>query len=251
VKGLARLPNTSELASAYREMEGLAESASGENEIEGKTAKYSQWARLDPRLAEVLTGFLGRNWSRLNVVRLLTHLSYEPWPRAILVPLRFVEVEASSKRERQASRTFERQALPAFERHALRSLIAAIDEAFPECTNDLFFIPLQRPNRVITDEAVTLLSEPYLRSGYIGSVSLLAKGRLPEGATVLSTGARGRLLHKMRDELARGGTLTVAAYRLRCKGLVSRRQAQRDLEESPLFEAVGFTRGRRYRRRLA
>jgi hypothetical protein len=104
---------------------------------------------------------------------------------------------------------------------------------------------------VITDEAVTLLSEPYLRSGYIGSVSLLAKGRLPDGATVLSIGARGRLLHKMRNELAKGGTLTVAAYRLRCKGLVSRRQAQRDLEESPLFEAVGFTRGRRYRRRLA
>lgn len=243
MRGLARLPKPAEFAEAYRKLEGSMEASSDQNEIEALVAIYSQWARLDPRLAEILTGFLRRNWQKLNMLVVMKKLSAEPWPRAILVPLRFVEIEVTFEGEPRA--------VSGYERGALRALINAIDEAFPDCTNDLYFIPLQRPNRVITEEAVSLLSEPYLRSGYVGSVSLLAKGRLPEGATVLSSGARGRLLHKIRNELAKGETLTVAQYILRCRGLISRRQAQRDLEESDLFEPVGFTRNRRYRRRLA
>lgn len=240
VKGLKRLPRNLELNSAYTELE-----SSGPPEREErragrerdplaipKLALYSQWARLDARLAEVLTGYLLWKGANLEIGNLLRELSNQPWPRAILVPLRFVELAAASD----------------FQRIAVRAVIESIEEAFPAKSNDLFFIPLQRMNRVVLNEAIGLCSSPYVRSGFLGSASLLAKGRQPEGATTLGAPIRKRILESFLSRLSLGESFSVEDYLAECNGQVTRRQAQRDLEQSKRLRPKGHTRGRRYER---
>ncbi len=225
MKGLRTLPLTSDLLRAYRELEGSVVIA------EDRLALLSQWARLEPRLAELLTGYLQRRWAQLNVMGLVKALEQQPWPRAILVPLRFVELSVVDK----------------VERAVLRGYIDSIERTFSEKSNDLFFIPLQRMNRVVLAEAIDFQGMPYVRSGFVGSVSLLAKGRIPEGVTTLDARARERVIGEMAALLRYGETIAVEDYMRRCRGLVSRRQAQRDLARSPLLVASGFTRNHRYR----
>lgn len=234
MKGLLAIPKTSDLQIAYAELESHTNRPSDrarEISVE-RVALLSQWARLDPRLAEILTGYLCTNWAGLNVLKLLQELSAQPWPRAILVPLRFVEAVFVDSTE-----------IP---RAVLRGLINTIEEAFPEKSNDLFFIPLQRMNRVLLDQALDFQSLPYRRSGYIGAASLLAKGRMPAEATIIGRQERGRVLEDLIRTMHRGEILAVEDYIERCQGRVSRRQAQRDLEASPKLKAVGFTRAKRY-----
>lgn len=227
MKGLRTLPHTDDLLRAYRELEGSFVV------LENRLALLSQWARLDPRLAELLTGYLQRHWAQLNVMALVKALEQQPWPRAILVPLRFVELSVVDK----------------FERAVLRGYIDSIERAFSEKSNDLFFIPLQRMNRVVLAEAIDFQGMPYVRSGFVGSVSLLAKGRLPDGTTALDVRARERVIVEMAALLKKEETISVDDYMRRCRGLISRRQAQRDLARSPLLVASGYTRNQRYRAR--
>lgn len=227
MKGLTSLPKTSELRAAYATLESKSPAISVQ-----QVALYSQWARLDARLAEVLTGYLLREGADFPLVTLLRELSAQPWPRAILVPLRFVELSESDR----------------MRRIAIRAMIESIEEAFPEKSNDLFFIPLQRMNRVILNDAIGLRSSPYVRSGFIGSASLLAKGRQPEGATTLGAPIRKRILEIFLSRLSLGESFSVEDYLAECNGQVTRRQAQRDLEHSKRLKAKGHTRGRRYER---
>jgi hypothetical protein len=226
LKGLEALPKTSDLLIAYTALESRAPIE------ESRLALLSQWARLDSRLAELLTGYLQFAWHGYNSVNLLHALSEFPWPRAILVPLRFVETVAGDETQ--------------IKRVALRSLISAVEEAFPEKTNDLYFIPLQRMNRVLLNQAIDFQSLPYRRSGYIGSASLLAKGRIPQQATIVGAKERARILDEIILTLRRGDELAVEDYIGKLQGRVSRRQAQRDLESSPKLKSVGFTRSKRY-----
>lgn len=238
MKGLLSVPTVEELRKAYSRLERLDGDLSDdlpENEI----AMYSQWARLDPRLAELLTEYLLRHGHQIHAFKLLNALVSLPWPRALLVPLRFAELKLRADRDPRIA--------------AFDVLVSAIERAFPTKTNDLYFIPLQRPNRILTEEAILYQSEPYARSGFVGAASLLSKGRVPLDTTVMTKGARQRVLQRLIGESSKKGSgkeITVESYITACKGMVSRRQAQRDLENEPQLKAIGFTRNRRYRRVL-
>lgn len=186
---------------------------------------------------KLLTGYLYANWPGLNALKLLQALSAQPWPRAILVPLRFVETALVD------TNLIDTTEIP---RTVLRGLIKTIEEAFPQKSNDLYFIPLQRMNRVLLDQALDFQSLPYRRSGYIGAASLLAKGRMPDDSTIVGRQERARILDELIRTLQRGEILAVEDYIQRCQGRVSRRQAQRDLKASPKLKAIGFTRSKRY-----
>lgn len=247
MRGLRALPQTDDLLEAYREIEKRGDGLRSDQALsEKQIAVYSQWSRLDPRLAELFTGYLERWGHEIHIFRFLRELESLPWPRAILVPLRFAEIKLTF-----GMKTAEASLGPKASRVAtLHALINSIDRTFPEKSNDLFFIPLQRLNRVLTDEMIDLQTEPYARAGFIGSAPLFAKGQTPDGATLMTKGARERLLLRMIGGKPASGTredLTVDRYMTACRGLVSRRQAQRDLDAEPRLKAIGFTRNRRYR----
>ncbi|MDX9730243.1 MAG: hypothetical protein RBT63_00595 [Bdellovibrionales bacterium] len=129
---------------------------------------------------------------------------------------------------------------------ALKALIHAIEQRFPQKSDDLFFIPLQRPNRVVIENEIARKSKPYTQSGFIGSASLLAKGRVPEKRTLLSQKTRQLLLDQITETLLENTSISVSDYINSCGGAISRRQAQRDLESNPNLKAIGHTRNRRY-----
>jgi hypothetical protein len=219
MKGLAALPALEQLAAAYNDLQSRKTALPLAD-----LALWSQWARLDPRLAQMLVQHLARFWRQFAWGEMLMHLQTQPWPRALLVLLRFAQL-----------------AVAAGDRSHLKAIINIVDMSTPGISQQLFFIPLQRPPTVVIEEEVQFRTEPYVRSGYLGSQSLLSNTRWPSGTTALAKSARQQILTNL---LAAGRPITVTEYRQACRNLVARRQAQRDLAQ--MAQGKGFTRNRYY-----
>jgi hypothetical protein len=216
VHGLSQIPTLDEIASAANDLQRR-------EAIDASTlALYTQWARLDPRFAEILVDYVGSTWANLRVGEFINALIQLPWPRAAVVILDFA-------------------ALARDDEH-LRSLSSGLLRGLPPMEGtQLFFVPLRWPNAVVLRNELLFNVDPYRRSGFIGSQSLLSRARWPL-ATRLPRRARNRIL---RDLLDQGRDITVAEYRRQCRDLISVRQAQRDLAQHA--KPKGFTRNRRYR----
>lgn len=225
MKGLTKLPNKNDMSRAAH----VIQQCTGPLPAR-KLALFSQWSRLDPRFAEIMVRHLADSWSAIPGGDLLKALNSQPWPRAILVLLWFAE--------RLVPRT-DRKHFQCFARALADSL-----DLMPTTTPQLFFIPLQRPNSVVMDAEVSFRSKPYLKAGYIGSQSLLSRAQWPREQTFLRPNERLRILKNL---LRQKEQITVNDYREACKGMVSRRQAQRDLAQTADYS--GFTQRRRYRAR--
>lgn len=222
MRGLFAIPTLRELQGAYNHLQ------STQSLVDTDTLSlYSQWARLDPRFAEILVGHLRSHWDQIPLGRLIEALRVQPWPRAMAVLLRFVDLMVAPN-----------------ERKALGHLVGAIEDAFPPPAPELFFIPLQGPSPVVLREELSFPSNPYSDVGYIGSQSLLSRARYPSNRTLLAPEERRRLLKEL---LARKRVVNVDDYIQACKGMVSRRQAQRDLRSYADVSPKGFTRGRIYK----
>lgn len=221
MKGLVKIPDTQDLVAAYNQLQSTEKILPVD-----QLALYSQWARLDPRLGEILVSHLIKFVSQLAIGSLRESLAKQPWPRSMLVLLRFAELGVSDDDKRLF-------------RHFFHFLNTSFEEDAPQ----LFFIPLQKSNAVIMKEEVEKRSLPYVDSGFIGSQSLLPKSRWPKSRTVLKIQERLAIL----EELFRSRTtVTVADYVQACKGMIATRQAQRDLAERG--QGSGRTRRRKYRR---
>jgi hypothetical protein len=223
MKGLEAVPCVTELRQAFDRLQSARALLSIP-----QIALYSQWARLDPRLAEILVGHFTKYWREIAPGALIQSLSQYPWPRSIAVLLRFTAL-----------------ALKASDRETTRHLIGAIEAAFPAPSWQLYFIPLQVPNSVILRDEVKYRTEPYMQSGYIGAQSLLSQAKSPANRTIMPADQRKQLLI---DLLRKQNSVTVFDYIQACKGMVSRRQAQRDLTSFTGTVARGFTRSRAYHR---
>lgn len=221
MKGLASVPSKKDLLSA-------ANIAQTRPLTDEEIALFSQWARFDPRFAEILVANLALNWTGISLGRVTSALMNQPWPTVLIVLLRFSEWLVA-KNERKAFRIF------------LTAVEALLKPARKEVPPQLFFIPLQRPSTVITHDEVNLRSSPYSAGGFIGSQPLLSRAKPPSEQTLLAPDVRRLILRQL---LANRAVISMEEYRAACKGLVSVRQAQRDLRE--LAHARGHTRNRRY-----
>lgn len=195
-----------------------------------RLALYSQWARLDERFAQILVSYLKQNWRHIAHVELLAELQKQVWPRAILVPLRFVAIE-----------------LKGGEKKLLQTLIAWLEKNLPPFAAQMFFIPLQRPIASILKREVELASTPYTQSGFIGSQSLLSRSRWPKGITVLQSHLRRQRLEDLLEQTPERPIISVADYMRACQGMVSVRQAQRDLKAATKTLKFRLRRSRRKR----
>jgi hypothetical protein len=224
LKGLNSVPGIRDLQRAYDRLQSSAELI----EVD-LLALYTQWARLDPRLAEILTGHLSQHWREIPLGRLIELLDRQPWPRAIAVPLRFVALGLKSKVERKT----------------ILHMVAAIEGSFAKPAAQLYFIPLRLPNVVVMRKEIEFRSTPYLQSGFLGAQPLLPRARPPTNRTLMPPRQRHRILAELFKHQP---SLTVNDFVRACHGLVSKRQAQRDLRAFSGSSAKGFTRGRIYRR---
>src|SRR4051812_43370242 len=89
MKGLAKIPSSSKLASAYKSLQSDSFS-------ERDLAIWSQWSRLDPRLGEILVKAISSTWKNLSPVKLNAEIKNQPWPAALGVLLDFAKEEILS-----------------------------------------------------------------------------------------------------------------------------------------------------------
>jgi hypothetical protein len=233
--GLVDLPGTADLGRAY---EALLHGRP-ERPDEAQLALYAQWARFDPRLAEIWVRFVGERWKSLNPVALNEALAAQPWPAAGAVLLEFAVRAAAAEEGR--------------ERPALWKKLAT--GGIAPAPLEQYFIGSRLPGGTAMLEDARFPLREYRRWGYLSREILFNKQRLPSGAPGPRAAAGTHALEPevrrevLRALLERSPRLSTRQYWEALGRSVSLRQAERDLAASPLVKAEGGTRGRRFVRR--
>lgn len=218
MKGLLKIPSSQELEKAYTNLQSKLK-------INEETfGLYSQWARFDPRLAEILIGTLAKHWKNISPLLLHENLVKQPWPSSMGVILDFCQVVVS-KSERKL-----------FEKWKDLVLLEIPKENFGQ-----YFIGLRAfgGHEMKKDSLLSLY--PYLNWGYLGRDVLLKNAPLKISWIPLS-------LRKRRLKELKLSRVTVRSYREALENKVSQRQAQRDLKNSGL-KNLGSTQAKIYFRK--
>jgi hypothetical protein len=227
VRGLTTIPSIDDLSKAYDCLQNRS------NEIHVQVeelALWSQWARFDPRLAEIWVKYISTHWREIPPAALNQKLSELPWPAAagMLIDqvsffLRFPKNKlnfAGFKLWRQAATLGFQPA--SFELYFIGTRAFAGVEAFKDALQPLRF---------------------YENHGYFGR-DLLQNKAHPNGQTLISVEVRMSVLAALCKNRPR---ISIRDYRDALSGGVSRRQAEKDLENHPILVPIGRTKGRYFR----
>ena len=200
MRGLNRFPRSSEL------VEGTNRLQTNHSIPADVFALYTQWARLDPRFAEIVVTSIARTWQTLALGDFMGALEQSPWPQAAVVLFRFAALDAKDSH--------------------LTVMCDALAKLYPpRSSHGLFFIPLTWPNSVVTRNELKFNTKIYARSGFIGSQALRSRGRWPIDETHLTRSARRQIF---KTPFASKPKVSVTEYRDACRNMISTRQAQRD-----------------------
>lgn len=244
--GLATIPGATDLERAYRLL--FVRSSRGTGRARQPTcaelALFSQWARFDPRLAEILVQYVIVTWRRIHPVELHQALHTQPWPGACAVLLEFAERGVG--------------AAGGCDSAVFRHWKAAVTAHVALANWEQFFIGQRRIGGEAMQGDARFAFEEYRRWGYLAREILFNKQRLPvdsprAGATGPERDRSAAGTHRLgvttRLEILK--TLLERSARLRARDYweaigrsVSLRQAERDLKASGLVRARGRTRAR-------
>jgi hypothetical protein len=78
MKGLDRFPDKKQILDAYDKLKWFSTTVTASD-----LALFSQWARLEPTMAELVTEHLRDNWRSINPKELNRSLQSQPWPSTI------------------------------------------------------------------------------------------------------------------------------------------------------------------------
>jgi len=220
MKGLTDIPSFTQLSKAYRALETQRPSIS-------EIILFTQWSRLDPRLAELLIKKFVTSWRDYSPVDLNSEIKKMPWPAALGVLLSITEFYISSS---------DLMLFRAWKNCTLASVIPAQGE--------LYFFGTRTPGSTLVLKDVTMSLKPYSQWGYYGRDPLGSK---------LEVSNRTRLEKKMRmkilkDLLKKRSHVSVKDYREALSQMVSTRVAELDLKSLPGLKAVGRTKGLVYKK---
>ncbi|MCM2278647.1 MAG: hypothetical protein NDJ89_11290 [Oligoflexia bacterium] len=221
LKGLERIPSLDELAQAYSELQNAKDALPAE-----RLALWSQWSRLDPRLAEQLVAHLSRYWRDLNPLELHTALVDQPWPAALGVLLEYAKERAQEPR-------------------LMKAWNALVLSGIPVAEGELFFIGLRQFAGKLMREDARLSHKHYRRWGYLGRETLFNKA-VSGDKTRLAPEIRAQLLEELLSDRQR---ITVREYREALGGQITARMAELDLRAHPRLVPRSRTKGRYYLKR--
>jgi hypothetical protein len=233
MRGLAKLPTESELAQAYQELLGLrALSEAGASDRvpeEAQWALWSQWARLDPRFAELLTQRLAKDWAEIHPLKLNQELKRQPWPAVFGVLIEQASEFLVAKPRRSVFRSW------------AQCVMNEIDPA----PGELFFVGLRKLAGKEMRLDATLALTLYRKWGYLGRELLVNKSARFKG-TLLPPEAREAALSELIKARRRFSTRDYIDH---LGGLVSVRQAEMDLAARAARKELkreGRTKARRW-----
>jgi hypothetical protein len=233
--GLERIPSPHDLERAYADLSAAPDAHA--------LARYAQWSRFDPRLAEIWVATVLRDWKRVHPLELREELQKQPWPTAAGPLLEFV---ARAVRARPAdSRTF-------------RAWKLIITEGLAPADWEQFFIGQRRIAGKAMLEDACFAADEYRRWGYLSREVLFNKqsfpadfrgsrrGRAGGGTHSIAPEVRQEILRQLMSQQRR---ISTSDYLESIGHCISERQATRDLRQSPWVETAGRTKGRSYVRR--
>lgn len=221
MKGLKKWPTIKDLEFAYLSLQ-LEKSVSAE-----EIARYSQWTRLDPRLAEILTGYISRNWKEISPITLNLEMKKQPWPAVMGVITEQIEKFSETKAD---------------DRDLLKNWSQCVMTSIHPAYNEQFFIGLRNFGGKQMKNDVSQSTKSFIHWGYFGKEVFKNKGASPN-RTDIPKATRLEILKKLANERKE---FSVNDYLEKLGNLVSRRQAERDLAASSFIKKSGFTRNRVY-----
>ena len=224
MKGLKRIPSEKQIAGAYTLLQ-----MTEKNIPDGKLALYSQWTRLDPRLGEILVGYLAGFWKRHNPVSLNRFVRLQVWPSAFGV---LVE---------QTPFYFQQKGMK-WDKSFFRKWAECVMDSVRPAHGELFFVDIHTIGSKRFFEEATHATEIYRKWGYFGKDLMINKASPPQ-RTLISPAQRKFLLERL---LKQKKELKVEDYMRELNFQIHRKQAQRDLKNHPLLSRRGNTKNRRY-----
>jgi hypothetical protein len=239
MKGLESLPGAAKLERAYRNLQIRRVPKCSVTSL----ALYAQWARFDPRLAEIWVAYLARHWRDVSPLALREVLKRQPWPMAAGVLLEFVERAVAIDRD---------------ELRLFSHWKALVLDSFPRAHWEQFFIGERRvAGKAMLDDA-RFSSLEYKKWGYLGREVLFNKQCFEDGRErIPRRGRAGGGTHRidpesrleiLRELFRKQESVTTEMYWNAIGRCVSRRQAERDLQSARWLKASGRTRARVFRR---
>lgn len=231
MKGLPRIPSPTEIQSAILRLGTSAKGAVGLISL----AVYSQYARLDPRLAETWIEHIARNWREISPVLLREKILRQPWPSAAALLLDQVEHTGL---------------LESAERKLFKKWKATVSTDIKPALGELFLIGVTAfaSKRLDLDSAQAL--KAYQNWGYLAlsrdDAFFLNKARQKHESnnrSLLSRPERVKVLEQLIHTTPR---ITAITYRSALGFLVSKRVAELDLQSHPGLKKRGETKGRFY-----
>ncbi|MCC7406011.1 MAG: hypothetical protein IT288_16580 [Bdellovibrionales bacterium] len=220
MKGLRHFPQVAELSQAIHDLQTFAPISPDD------LALMSQWARLEPRVAEALVQYLLNQWPKISPLTFNQNLQSQPWPAALGVVLEFVDLQ-----------------LPSIDRTAFRHWACLVMNGIePQTGWPQFFYGLRKIGGKLMVQDAQFSLKPYRDWGFV-SGELLVKTDQPLRRNPWQKSER---LAMLRDLLGRQGQIRLADYLGLLKHQISRRQAERDLASLKGVRARGRTKARRY-----
>ena len=220
-----KIPSSTDLRKAYEFFETSARSPRTRTGDDfKKIALYTQWVRFDARLGEIIVAFLSTHWSMMPAALLNQELMCLPWPAVMGVLLAHVELILKGEEKRK-----------------FKLWRALVFHSIESATGELFFIGTRKIAGLQMSLDASRSITPYSQWGYLARDLLFNKaGKLRSKHTLLTPFQRNLLLKELVRERKR---ITVNHYIEKCDGMVSRRQAQLDLERFSEMKNKAYSKG--------
>ena len=247
MKGLTQLPSQGDWDTHYAFLVRALPQSPGTDDLHA-LARGIDYARLDPRSAELLVSRLISDWDKIPAPRLAEAiLEQTTWISALGVILEFVQLgtrlgTTGAPRSRPREKALQLWC---------RSLIELCN-LHPRDGCEQFYLGNRAFASPAAFEDALLSLEPYLKWGYISQEVPFNKAARWQGkVTLLPERSRHIRLQewlqaRRNSDINPTPALTVNRYRTALGGWVSLRQAQIDLKNAPGLRACGQTRGRCY-----
>ena len=226
MKGLNKIPDQKKLSQAYRALQLFPKTVRVK-----KLVFWSQWARLDPRLGEILVEYISKFWSKHNPVEINRELKRQVWPAAFGILLEQVPFYYSQKIK---GKKWNKKLFSHWSKCVMTDISPAKEEQF--------FIGIYKAGGKLMKEECFHSIKPYRQWGYFAKDLLINKARLAE-KTLIPIAQR----HVILDELLKSHKkITVQDYLEKMNFQIHRRQAQRDLKNHKKLKPQGQTKGKYY-----
>ncbi len=217
MKGLKYIPQKKLLEEAYQIL------LHSNNANEQDLALYSQWARFDARLAEILVKYIYENWTQINSVTLNIEIRKQPWPAAIAVLLEFVTHKVVQNKS----------LWNCWKKTAVNQIQKAEFEQF-------FIGWTKIAGQTMLENAQTPMRE-YLKWGYLSREILFNKAQ--NKTHTFTAAVRKNILIEM---LKLHKKITVNDYLSKLNFAITKRTAERDLAQLKGIKKIGVTKGAFY-----